>query len=107
MTITEFARRMAKHFGEEVKELPYWLMFLLAHFAELVARLTYDKIRLGKLSNLTPASIYQSGEFYFSDAKAKKQIGYTPIYPLDEAIDISAAYVKQFRGAKQNGETSN
>ena len=89
---------MAKHFGEEVKELPYWLMFLLAHFAELVARLTYDKIRLGKLSNLTPASIYQSGEFYFSDAKAKKQIGYTPIYPLDEAIDISAAYVKQFRG---------
>ena len=89
---------MAKHFGEEVKELPYWLMFLLAHFAELVSRLTYDKIRLGKLSNLTPSSIYQSGEFYFSDAKAKKQIGYTPIYPLDEAIDISAAYVKQFRG---------
>ena len=90
--------------GDQVKPFPFYMLRILAHVSEFITWISNGKIPLGQLSILTPPVLYLSCEYTLSDAKAKKEIGYAPVYSLDEGIEITAKYLKEVIKAHEQEE---
>eukprot|EP00301_Raphidiophrys_heterophryoidea_P028022 c9943_g1_i1.p1 GENE.c9943_g1_i1~~c9943_g1_i1.p1 ORF type:complete len:503 (-),score=137.94 c9943_g1_i1:274-1782(-) len=90
MTIEDFAM-IIKGIRPSIKVVysPYVFMRLLAHFVELIHRISRSRFSLGELDQLTPASIATCQSVVYSDAKARVLLGYRPLYNVDQAVKKS------------------
>eukprot|EP01062_Namystynia_karyoxenos_P062327 TRINITY_DN5521_c0_g1_i1.p1 TRINITY_DN5521_c0_g1~~TRINITY_DN5521_c0_g1_i1.p1 ORF type:complete len:397 (+),score=121.79 TRINITY_DN5521_c0_g1_i1:83-1273(+) len=86
-------------YAPEVKLVfaPKSMMWVLAYITELLVWFTGDRIKLGDLRMLTPAMMNTAAMSYtFDCSKAKKVLGYEPVYSFDQAC---AKTVADFRRA--------
>jgi sterol-4alpha-carboxylate 3-dehydrogenase (decarboxylating) len=88
----DFNVRFARAFGHEFRLGPRRLFSALAWTSQglmLASRGRLER-RLGMLAKLRPATLRLSrGTYYFSHAKATRDFGYEPLYPVDEAIALT------------------
>ncbi|KAG8457347.1 hypothetical protein KFE25_014076 [Diacronema lutheri] len=64
---------------------PIWLLYTIAFFVELYARLTHRKVP-GDLAKLTPCMLDAATSSYACNgAKARRVLGFEPLYTFDEA----------------------
>jgi hypothetical protein len=81
----------------EVTLAPIRMLYVLAHGVETYARLTHKKVS-GELGMLTPCMLDCATISYgFKATKARKVLGYKPIYTFDEAMcHTVGAWLKLF-----------
>jgi len=78
--------------------LPHRLMRGLAYLVEAYQAITHRRVT-GQLSSLTPAMIHLAGMSYaFSSCKARRLLGYEPLYTIDEALQRTVATSKHLYG---------
>ena len=74
-----------------VTRLPTRLLRVIAFAVECYQRLTQTRL-VGELGNLTPAMFATAELSYgFSSAKAKRLLGYEPLYTVDEGLQKTTA----------------
>lgn len=78
------------HIGYTIRNVPFPLLYGVAYFSELLARITHREPTLTR---------YSVGSLYFdmtlNPQKAFKRLGYKPIYTLEEGINITAEWLRQ------------
>jgi nucleoside-diphosphate-sugar epimerase len=87
----DFLRPFAALHGVEIprRRLPRRLAFLIADLHTLVHRLT------GLEPTFHRFHLYVVGQdFFFSDRRAREELGYAPIVPIEEGIERTKAWVK-------------
>ncbi|HWB78541.1 MAG TPA: NAD-dependent epimerase/dehydratase family protein [Nannocystaceae bacterium] len=91
----DFNRRMSRAFGRTFKRAPSWAISALAWTSHAAMWLTKGAAErfLGELKMLRPATLALTrGTFYFSGERARVDFGYTPLYGVDEALALTAAW---------------
>jgi nucleoside-diphosphate-sugar epimerase len=89
-TYFDFNSRFSLAYGRRFRLAPAPLISALAWASETLTRASRGKLKLGELAKLRPATVALSrGTYYFSDAKARRDFGYRPLYTIDEGIDIT------------------
>lgn len=69
---------------------PRNLLVVLAYVVEAIAWITRDRVPLGQLGLVTPAMLATASmSFSFDCAKARRVLGYRPVYTVDEAVQKS------------------
>jgi len=110
MTDTDFALAMKHMFPSlKITVLPKHLMRILAWFSgkwfylsehiltwsEIVQRVGKGRWSLGHMDLITPATLNLSCLTYtFTNTKAMKALGYSPLYSVDEGLQKSFAFAK-------------
>lgn len=74
------------------------LLSLVARIVRMISWLTKDGVPLGELKNMTPAMLATARMTYtYNCEKARRVIGYKPLYTLDEAVQKTVdEYVASF-----------
>jgi sterol-4alpha-carboxylate 3-dehydrogenase (decarboxylating) len=88
----DFNARFARAFGHEFRLGPRRLLSALAWTSQGLMRASRGRLerRLGMLAKLRPATLALSrGTYYFSHAKATRDFGYEPLYPVAEAMALT------------------
>lgn len=91
----EFNHRMSRAFGGRFKLAPSWAITALAWTSHAAVWLTKGAAErfLGELKMLRPATLVLTrGTFYFSSERARIDFGYAPLYGVDEALALTAAW---------------
>jgi nucleoside-diphosphate-sugar epimerase len=80
-------------YGFKFKLLPNPLVVTLAYVSEFLTWISNGRIPLGELAWLTPITLTLCrADLYFSTEKAKKELGWTPIYSEEEGMEICYEY---------------
>ena len=83
-----------------VKNLPYAPIAAMCYVVEAFERLTRTRVG-GDVGNLTPAMLATATVSYtFSHAKAARELGYEPLYTLDEALHRTVRQWRDFKAAR-------
>ena len=83
-----------------VKNLPYAPIAAMCYVVEAFERLTRTRVG-GDVGNLTPAMLATATVSYtFSHAKAARELGYKPLYTLDEALHRTVRQWRDFKAAR-------
>jgi sterol-4alpha-carboxylate 3-dehydrogenase (decarboxylating) len=88
----DFNVRFAHAFGHEFRLGPRRVFSALAWTSEGLMQVSRGRLerRLGALAKLRPATLALArGTYHFSHAKATRDFGYEPLYPVDEAMALT------------------
>lgn len=92
----DFYNRFAARFNHRFFLLPEAPVSALAGINQALVRVTGGRARLGELGKVRPASLTLArATYYFSHRRATKDFGYSPLYSVDEAMDLTAAHCRQ------------
>jgi nucleoside-diphosphate-sugar epimerase len=92
-----FNTKFAARFGRRFRLLPAAVPAALARAAQAAVRASRGGAQryLGDLGKLRPASVALArATFYFSHRRAERDFGYAPLYSADEAMELTARYVR-------------
>ena len=79
------------------KRMPFWLMFGFAFLLNILYSI-FSVCQLNFRTNLTLPSVNVAGkDSYYSIDKARAQLGYRPIFSVQEGLDITIRRVRQER----------
>lgn len=68
---------------------------MIGHVVELIQRVTRGRVNLGELGSLSVATWLVAGSTYTMRIdKAKRYLGYAPLYTVEEGIEKSLALAK-------------
>jgi nucleoside-diphosphate-sugar epimerase len=94
----DFNSKFSGYFGNEFKLLPRLVPIVLSYVVETIAWLSKGRIPLGQLQILTPPTIViASSEYYFSTENAQKDLGWKPLFTVDEGMKNTAEYFKSLK----------
>ena len=80
--------------------LPYWLVYAIALLLQLVAFLLSPLVTIKP--TFTPMRVALAGtHHYYSCGRAKRDYGYKPLVPFDEAIQKSLEHFSHLRKSTQ------
>ncbi len=80
------------------QKIPYWLAAVSAFMGGLLFRLTSRLTFFSWKPTLTLDGLNTiTQDFYFSSAKAARELGYRPLFTEDEAFSITSAWLKETR----------
>jgi sterol-4alpha-carboxylate 3-dehydrogenase (decarboxylating) len=91
----DFNSRLARAFGQEFRLGPRWLFSALAATSQTLIRASRGRLErpLGQLARLRPATLALArATYHFSHARASRDFGYDPLYSVDEAVALTAAW---------------
>jgi len=78
--------------------LPPYVLLPVSYVSEWISDKSKGRVSLGKLDWLTPPVLHLAGgTYYFSDEKARRMIGYKPVYDTKESMLLTVAYYRPER----------
>jgi len=92
-SILEMYEMFNRKTGHKLVQIPMFLASLCCSLSEWVCYLTRAKISLGLADFYTPPVLTLTcAEIYVNDSLSQRALNYSPIYTLEEGVDITADY---------------
>lgn len=96
-SIEEWQKMAASLMNYKISTIPLPILWMMAYFVEMCLRFNQNAFQNSPLRLLTPSSMrFAVAHFSFDTSRAKKELGYEPLYSTEESVKVCYEWCKEF-----------